>query len=91
MHLEIHHHHATQRFEVWLESVHCVLDYRLAGSVMAITHTLVPPPVAGRGVAGELVRAALEFARGEGLRVQPTCSYAAAWMERHPDYADLRA
>ena len=91
MHLEIHHDRATQRFEARVEGVHCVLDYGLAAGVMTITHTMVPPPAGGRGVAGELVRAALEFARGEGLLVRPACSYAAAWMERHPDYAELRA
>lgn len=89
MQLEIRHDRAAQRFEVWVEGEHCVLDYMLAGGVMTITHTIVPPAVGGRGVAGELVRAALEFARGEGLKVQPACSYAAAWMQRHRDYVDL--
>lgn len=91
MHLEIHHDLAAQRFETQAECAHCVLDYRLAGGVMTITHTLVPPPAGGRDVAAELVRTALEFARGEGLKVRPACSYAAIWMERHPDYADLLA
>lgn len=91
MYLEIHHDRSAQRFEVRVEGAYCMLDYRPAGGMMTITHTLVPPPVAGRGVAGELVRAALEFARGKGLKVRPACSYAAAWMDRHPDYADLRA
>jgi predicted GNAT family acetyltransferase len=91
MHLEIHHDRAAHRFEVRVEGTPCVLDYTLADGVMTITHTVVPPPAGGRGVAGELVRVALEFARGEGLRVRPACSYAATWMERHPGYADLRA
>ena len=38
-----------------------------------------------------LVRRALDFARGEGLRVRARCSYADDWMTRHPEYADLRA
>lgn len=91
MHLDIHHDRAAQRFDAQVEAVHCMLDYTLAGAVMTITHTLVPPPAGGRGVASELVHTALEFARGEGMKVRPACSYAAAWMERHPDYADLRA
>jgi len=32
-----------------------------------------------------LVRAALDFARTERLRVIPACSYVAAFVERHPD------
>lgn len=91
MHLDIRHDRAAHRFEVQVEGVHCLLDYMVAGGVMTITHTEVPPAAGGRGVAGELVRTALEFARGEGWKVRPACSYAAAWMERHPDYAELRA
>ena len=45
---------------------------------MAIVHTEVPPAVAGRGIAGELVRSALEFARAQGWKVRPLCSYAVA-------------
>ena len=27
--------------------------------------------------------------RGEGLRVRPTCSYAARWFSEHPEESDL--
>ena len=37
------------------------------------------------------MRTALEYARAESLKVEPACSYAAAFMERHPQYADLLA
>jgi predicted GNAT family acetyltransferase len=62
-----------------------VLDYTLAGSVMTITHTAVPPAIGGRGIAADLMRAALNAARGAGWTVDPQCSYAAAYMRRHPD------
>lgn len=91
MPLDIQHNRAAQRFEVEVEGTLCVLDYTLAEGGMAITHTLVPPAAGGRGVAGELVRTALDFARAKGWKVAPLCSYAEAWMARHPDYADLRA
>lgn len=91
MHLDISHDPLAHRFAVRVEGAHCVLDYALAGGVMTITHTEVPPAVGGRGVAGELVRTALEFARAKGWKVVPACSYAAAWMDRHPAYAELRA
>jgi predicted GNAT family acetyltransferase len=54
-------------------------------------HTYVPPSLEGRGIAGALVRAALEHARTAGWRVQPACSYVAAYMRRHPETADLLA
>ena len=91
MHLDISHDPVAHRFEAQVEGALCVLDYALAGGVMTLTPTEVPPAVGGRGVAGELVRAALEFVRAKGWKVVPACSYAAAWMDRHPAYAELRA
>ena len=67
------------------------LDYRLRDGVMVLAHTGVPGALRGQGIAGRLVHAALEHARAHGLKVEPRCSYAAAWLERHPGYADLRA
>lgn len=79
------------RFETNVDGVTCVLDYRLRDDVMTITHTGVPPAVGGRGIAGALVLAALTAAREAGWRVVPACSYAEAWMQRHPEFDDLRA
>ena len=79
-----------RRWVVALEGELAHLDYSVEGGVMTIHHTIVPKALGGRGIAGSLVRAALEHARAEGLQVQPDCSYAAAWMDKHPEYADLR-
>lgn len=66
-----------------------VVDYTLDGDRMRITHTLVPDALRGRGIAGQLVRAAFEHARSKGWQVVTQCEYAAAWVARHPEYADL--
>ena len=65
------------------------LVYRRQDGRLLIDHTGVPQAIGGRGVAGELVRAALDYARAEGLRVVPLCSYSAEYIQRHPEYADL--
>jgi uncharacterized protein len=65
------------------------LIYRQDGSRVDILRTTVPAAIGGRGVAGHLVKAALDWARAGGARVTPTCSYAAAYIRRHPEYADL--
>ena len=85
----IEHDSGVQRFHTDVEGERCVLDYTLESGVMTITHTGVPAAVGGRGIASALVQAALDSARGEGWKVVPSCSYAAAWMRRHPAYADL--
>ena len=80
---------AESRFETTVDGALCVLDYRFADGVLAIDHVGVPPEVGGRGLAGALVRTALDAARENGWRVIPNCTYAAAWIERNPTYADL--
>lgn len=59
--------------------------------VRAAEHTIVPPAIGGRGVAGELVRALISDAREQGFKIDPVCSYVAAQFVRHPEWSDLRA
>jgi hypothetical protein len=54
-------------------------------------HTEVPEALSGQGVGSRLVRGALDLIRAEGLMVVPSCSFVAAWIGKHPDYADLVA
>jgi predicted GNAT family acetyltransferase len=91
MPLSIHHDRSAQRFETIVEAASCELDYTLAAGVMTITHTGVPPAVGGRGIASALVQAAVDAARQENWKVEPACSYAAVWLQRHPEYHALRA
>lgn len=89
MNVEVMHDAAEHRFRAVVDGVTCILEYRLHDAVMTITHTGVPEEVGGRGIAGALVQAAFDTARREDLRVVPACSYAAAWVARHPAYADI--
>ena len=68
-----------------------LLQYRLRDGVMKIVHTEVPADLAGHGIASDLMHAALEAARANGWRVITACSYAKAFLERHPEYASLLA
>jgi predicted GNAT family acetyltransferase len=91
MALEITHDRTAHRFETTVDGSVCVIDYTLAGGVMTIHHTGVPGAVEGRGIASALMQAATDAARDEGWKIRPSCSYAAAWMKRHPQAADLLA
>ncbi len=86
---EISHDEEAHQFGTTVDGCACELDYRLGNMVMTITHTGVPPQVEGRGIAAELTRVALETARARGWKVVGACSYAAAYLRRHPEYADL--
>lgn len=87
----IRHDADARRFVVTVDGVDAFVDYERRGEQMVITHTRVPDAIGGRGVAGQLTRAAFDHARSAGLTVRPACSYAAAWVERHPDVSDLIA
>lgn len=86
---DIEHDSDAHRFSTSVDGHDATLDYDLADGRMVITHTRVPDEISGRGIAGDLVRAAFEHARATGLRVRPICSYAAAWAERHAEYRPL--
>jgi uncharacterized protein len=82
---EVSHDAASHRFTAEVDGERAVLDYTLSGDVMTITHTGVPPAIGGRGIAAGLMRAALRAARGAGWQVNPLCSYAAAYLAKHPE------
>ena len=83
--MQIEHDAASHRFSTVVDGERAVLDYVLDEDTMTITHTGVPRPVAGRGIAAELVRNALAQAHSEGWKVVPACSYAADYMAKHPE------
>ena len=88
---EIRHDAAHHRFVTEVDGHTAYVEYEPGDSAIAITHTIVPQEIGGRGIAGQLVRAAALHARNEGLRVDPICSYADAWMRKHPEFDALRA
>jgi predicted GNAT family acetyltransferase len=91
MKLEVTHNPAASRFEAYVEGELCRADYRMAGDVMRIVHSEVPHRLEGRGLAGQVVRAALDHARANGLKVVPVCGYVRAYMRRHRETHDLLA
>jgi len=87
----ITHNQAASRFEADVDGHLAVCVYRQSDGLLLLTHTEVPPAAQGRGVAAALVHEALAWARREGLRVRPLCSYVSAYIRRHPETADLVA
>ena len=91
MNLRIEHLPGQGRFQTRVDGQLCVADYRLSGGVMSVTHTEVPAALQGRGIAAALVQALLDHAGAQGLKVRPLCSYARAYMRRHPETTGLLA
>jgi hypothetical protein len=77
------------RFEIERDGHLAYLEYTLAGKVLQLIHSEVPPELRGHGVASELAQSALEWAREHGVKVDVVCPSVAAYLEKHPEYADL--
>ena len=79
----------AKRFEVEGAGDDAVLNYHLGTRHITLIHTEVSPKYEGKGYAGALVRAALNFARAGNLRVIPHCPFVRTYIARHPEFADL--
>ena len=66
-------------------------SYRQRLGRITFVHTEIDDAYAGRGLGGQLARAALDAARARGLAVRPDCPFIKSWIAQHPDYADLVA
>ena len=60
-------------------------------NVRVATHTIVPKPIGGRGVAARLVDALIADAREQGFRIVPQCWYVEKKFDENPEWAELRA
>jgi predicted GNAT family acetyltransferase len=83
---------AELRYEVLREGkVLGEILYRTMPDRVVLLHTEVQPYAEGGGVGSRLVAGALDDVRARGLRVVPLCPFVAAYIQRHPEYADLVA
>ena len=81
---------ARSRFELVEEGKLAFADYRLDGDILILPHVEADPALRGKGAAGRLMEGVLGLARERGWKVRPICGYAVAFIERHPEYRDLR-
>ncbi|AZZ81202.1 N-acetyltransferase [Gordonia alkanivorans] len=89
---------AAQRYEITVagttDAVAGVAEYRDRGDDSAAStervffQTEVAEEFGGRGLATILVREALDDARSRGLIIIGVCPLVAAFLEKHPEYAD---
>lgn len=86
----VRHNEPESRFELVVDRQVAFAAYRHApDATMVFHHTLVPESLRGRGLAGRVVRAGLEYARDEGFKVVPACSYVARFIATHPEFESL--
>ncbi len=76
------------QFEITVENQTALLQYRRSGESIRLIHTEVPEALRGRGLANQLVRAALDYAHFNRLKVVPICPFVKAYLKKHPEAAN---
>ena len=80
-------------FEAWLDNTQVgeMTYQRPTPQRMIIDHTRVFDGFEGRGIARQMVLAAVDFARTHSRKIVPVCSYARALLTRTEEYKDILA
>ena len=66
------------------------LDFAINGDVINAYHTGVRKEYEGQGIAGKLFDKLVSYARENGYKIIPTCSYILVKFRRHPElFEDL--
>ncbi len=91
--MAIQHDEPNQEFTLIRDGHAGELAYaRPSEQVIDFTHTFVDEALRGQGVADELARAALTYAREQHLKVKTTCTFMAGFVQKHhAEYADILA
>lgn len=78
------------RFEITVDGALAGFsEYHTRPGRVVITHTEIGDEYQGQGLAGKLVRAALEQIRRRGEQITPLCPYVAGYIRKHPEYLAL--
>lgn len=67
------------------------LTYFKNNDTMTIDHTEIDEKLRGEGIGQDMVKAAVDFARENGLKVNPVCPYARKVIEKTPELQDVLA
>lgn len=77
------------RYELPLGVEVAVVTYNLSGQNLMITETLVPQALEGQGIASRLAKHVIGDARARGLQILPVCPFFSAYLQKHPEHADV--
>jgi len=65
------------------------LTYVKDNGIMTIDHTEIDEKLRGERIGEDMVRAAVEYARANGLKIRALCPYAKKVIDRTPEFQDV--
>jgi predicted GNAT family acetyltransferase len=81
----------ASRYEIHVDGQRAgFTHYRETPDAWVFDHTEIDDAYEGQGLGGQLARGALDDVRARGLKVVATCPFIKGWIDKHPDYQDLR-
>lgn len=78
-----------KRYEFQIGEESPRVEYIRAADKIYLTHTEVPPSLAGNGIGSELIGAVLEDIERQGLTLIPLCPFVALYLKRNPEWKRL--
>ena len=85
------HEKENDRFVIYSEGNEVYVEYSPGEKVLNLNHTYTHPELRGKGLAAQVVRAALEYAKENNLKVIPGCSYVQSFLAKNDEYKSLIA
>ena len=88
----------TTRDNAELSRIDALVDGALVGfaayelcddGVYSFHHTEVFEGNEGRGLGQQLAEGVMAFAREQGIKIHPSCSFLASYVRKHPEHREL--
>ena len=70
------------KYEIHTEGHLAYIQYEITGNEIALTHTIVPKELGGRGLATQMLKLVLADIEKLGLKVVPVCSFVVKYLEK---------
>ncbi|AGT06280.1 putative acetyltransferase [Corynebacterium glutamicum MB001] len=89
--IEIVHNEGQKRFVISVDGTPAGFASYLDGpDIRNFNHTVIKPEFRGQGLSAPLIKFALDDARESGIRIHDACSAVAGFIQKNPEYKDLK-
>ncbi len=84
--------HENNKFYTVIEGQECHLEYMIEDdNSIVFYHTYVPPALRGHGLAMEIIKEGLDYAKSQNMKFVPACSAVRTFVRKYPEYEkDMR-
>lgn len=90
MKFSIKHDSKNRKFFTVIGGKECLLKYeKVNDQLMDFKLLFVPKNLRGQGIGARVLEYAMNFARKNGCKVKPSCSYIGIYLDHHKEHQEL--